>query len=236
MQKSNKDLPRAAGKPQGGNVLQERARGRQPLLGLDLVAQGERDALRLAADANETRNRARGGLFNAEVEQGVFAKHTGGVQVGRQEIALAHQGARWRQDLHVGDLANVVQVLGEVGDVGIDGHLVFPLELGPHGAKQRVRRDRRRDVVHNVHVNRVHDDDVALRRRGGVVHQVAKNGAALGGRHLDVGGDFLKVKRRQRVGLRPLDDLQVTVGGQLEHQVLQRLVGLVDDQNVQHRN
>ena len=67
----------------------------------------------------------------------------------------------------------------------IQTHLVFPLKLCPHGAELRLCAQRRGDVVHNVNVNVVENHAVAVRGRARhIVHNVAKDDASLGRRHL----------------------------------------------------
>lgn len=69
-----------------------------------------------------------------------------------------------RETLHVGTLNDVVQILVEIGDVGVDSDLVFPLELRPHLTELRVGARRRHDVVHDVDVNVVENDAVSVTR------------------------------------------------------------------------
>ena len=60
-------------------------------------------------------------------------------------------------------------------------------KLGPHEAKLRLAGRCRVNVVHNVHVHRVHDDHVAVTRLRRVVDNIAKDGAVLGRRDLGDG-------------------------------------------------
>ena len=65
-------------------------------------------------------------------------------------------------------------------------YLVLPFELGPHGAELDIGAGGGRDVVHDVDVDVVQDHHAALRVPCGLVHDVPKDGARLGRRHLDV--------------------------------------------------
>ena len=59
----------------------------------------------------------------------------------------------------------MLEELGEVVDVGVDGHLVLPLELGPHLAELGVGAVARHDVVHDVDVDVVQHDAVTVAGR-----------------------------------------------------------------------
>ena len=188
------------------------------------------------------------------------------------------------------------------GDAGVDRHLVLPLKLGPHRTERGVGAGRRHDVVHDVDVDVGQHDDAAPAPQGvtprcppcaaacALVHQVAKDGARLGGGDLDVSADALQAggwgfmvrmgcsaemyskarqlffsarhaaqappqgalpsphrrrhrpspaphllrAGRQRVRLRPLHELQVAHGGQLQGDALHRVGGAVDDRHIEH--
>ena len=127
------------------------------------------------------------------------------------------------------------EVLVQVVERGVDGHLVFPLELCPHLPKLRLRARCRHDVVHDVDVDVVQDDHVAVGGRGpAVVHDVAKDDPILRGGHLHVGLDTAEVHGAEHHRLRPLHQLQVSEGGQLDGAVLERVRRLVDDEHVQN--
>ena len=66
------------------------------------------------------------------------------------------------ETLHVRHADDVLQVLVQVVHVGVDRHLVLPLELGPHLAELRVGARRRHDVVHDVDVDVVEHDAVTV--------------------------------------------------------------------------
>jgi len=70
-----------------------------------------------------------------------------------------------RETLHVCTANDVVKILVQVGDVGVDGDLVLPLKLGPHRPELRVRAARRHDVVHDVDVDVVQHDAVPVAGR-----------------------------------------------------------------------
>ena len=69
------------------------------------------------------------------------------------------------QTPHVGHFDDVLQELGEVRDVGVDGHLVLPLKLRPHLSELCVVAGGRHDVVHDVDVNVVQDNTVSVAAR-----------------------------------------------------------------------
>ena len=64
--------------------------------------------------------------------------------------------------LHVGALNDVVQIFVQIGDVGVDGDLVLPLELGPHLAELCVVARCRHNVVHYVDVYVIEHDAVSV--------------------------------------------------------------------------
>ena len=73
----------------------------------------------------------------------------------------------------------MVQVLVKVGDVGVDGDLVFPLKLSPHLTELGVGAGRWHYVVHDVDVYVVEHDAIAV--TGGAANVIhwdeQKNGA-----------------------------------------------------------
>ena len=71
-------------------------------------------------------------------------------------------------------------------DIG-GADLVLPLELSPHGAELDVSTGCRGYVVHDVDVDVSQHHYGALCIAGGLVHDVAEDGACLCGAHLDVG-------------------------------------------------
>lgn len=96
------------------------------LAGVDLVAERERHALALGADpdvAGDGRLRLLQVLLQRDVGERVLAEDGLRVQVGRHEAALARHGLLGRQALHIGRLEKRGQVLVQVGQRGVDGHL-----------------------------------------------------------------------------------------------------------------
>ena len=69
------------------------------------------------------------------------------------------------QTPHVCHFDDVLQELGEVWDVGVDGHLVLPLKLCPHLSELRVVAGGGHDVVHDVDVNVIQDHAVSVAAR-----------------------------------------------------------------------
>ena len=125
------------------------------------------------------------GLLDAHIGEHVLAKYRLGVQVGRHEPALARQRLLGRQTLHVRRLDDVLEILVQVFDVGVDNHFVFPFEHDPHLEKFLVVALRWYYVVHDVDVDVIEDHTVAVTRRAAyVVDDVAENDAVLGGRDL----------------------------------------------------
>lgn len=75
---------------------------RQLLLGRDPVAQRQRDALRLGADAHVALDGAIRPVLNGDIHQRILAKHGARVQVRCQEGDAGGEGVDGRQDAHVG--------------------------------------------------------------------------------------------------------------------------------------
>eukprot|EP00048_Salpingoeca_helianthica_P014963 m.224436 g.224436 ORF g.224436 m.224436 type:complete len:482 (-) comp16465_c0_seq1:1487-2932(-) len=200
----------------------------------DLVAEAESDALGLAADADVPANLAIGGAFEADVGQRVLTEHTPRVQVGCKEVALALQGRVGGQATHVGGLEQMVKVRLERCNAGAHRNLVLPLKLHPHRSKVTLRTVRRCDVVHDVNVDIVEHDDVAVGRRARhIVHNVAKDDPRLRRRHLDVGLDGAEVVGADGVCRGLFCQLEVAQRGKLQCQVLQRVRRLVDDKHIE---
>mmetsp|Transcript_2161 Transcript_2161/g.8506 ORF Transcript_2161/g.8506 Transcript_2161/m.8506 type:complete len:204 (+) Transcript_2161:964-1575(+) len=173
------------------------------LLERDLVPEAERDALRLGADADvPPQLPVRGLLLHRDVHQRVLPEHRLRVQVRRQVVALAVQRAARGEASHVGGGDDVVQKRAHVGDGRVHRHLVLPLELRPHRAERGVVATRRVDVVHDVDVDVVQHNHVAV-RAGGFVHDVAENHPRLRRRNLDVRADVFRLAHVQGVVLRP---------------------------------
>mmetsp|Transcript_20455 Transcript_20455/g.48485 ORF Transcript_20455/g.48485 Transcript_20455/m.48485 type:complete len:711 (-) Transcript_20455:783-2915(-) len=217
-----------------------RARCSLLLLERDLISEGERDPLRLGSDPDVAAHLAVGPLLDAAVDERVLAEDGLGVEVGREEARLALERRGRREALHVGRLDDVVEELLDVVDVGVDRHLVLPLELGPHGAEGEVGARGGRDVVHDVDVDVVEHHAVAvgvlLLGAVGIVAVVddrAEDDARLRARDLDVGLDVLALARQEHVRLRPLAQLEVAHDGELEAEVVHHLVGLVDEQHLE---
>mmetsp|Transcript_10832 Transcript_10832/g.28114 ORF Transcript_10832/g.28114 Transcript_10832/m.28114 type:complete len:938 (-) Transcript_10832:320-3133(-) len=234
---SPRDLtPPELGRTPGVPPAPPSASCRALLLERDLIAEGQRDALRLRADADVAGDPAVGrALLDRHVHEGGLAKVGACVQVGREEARLSTQRRRRRQALHVGRAHHVIEELVHVSDVRVDGHLVLPLELGPHRAEGEVRARRWRDVVHDVDVDVVQHDAraVGVRGAGGVVHDRAEDDARLGGGDLDVGADRARLARCEGVRLRPLAQLEVAHRRELEREVGHHLGRLVDHEHVE---
>ena len=160
-------------------------------------------------------------LLQADVGKGVLAEDGLGVEVGCHEPTLPAQGLVGGKALHVRGLEEVLQVLVQVGQRGVDRHLVLPLELGPHLAELDLGADGGHDVVHDVDVDVVQDDDVAIGRgAAAIVHDVAEDDPVLRRGDLDVGLDRAKVQRAHDDWLRLLDELEVTEGSQFQCHIL----------------
>jgi hypothetical protein len=174
-------------------------------------------------------------LLDAQIGEGVFAEDRLGVHVRRHKSALPRERLLRRETLHVGALYQMLQILGEICQRGVDGYFVFPLELGPHLSELGVGAGRRYYVVHDVDVDVVQDHHVAVGGGAGhVVHDVPEDDTVLGGRDLDVSLNVAEIFRGQHHRLGLLDQFQVAQSRQLESAILQSVVGLVDDQHVQH--
>jgi hypothetical protein len=121
-----------------------------------------------------------------------------------------------------------------VPDARVDRHLVLPLELCPHDTIQHLGRGGRCDVVHDIDVDIIEHHAVLVRctAASNVVHKVAKDDAGLGGRHLDIGLDPALSLWPNRVVLRSLAQLQVTQGCQFQADVLESIIGSIDDKYI----
>mmetsp|Transcript_7477 Transcript_7477/g.22651 ORF Transcript_7477/g.22651 Transcript_7477/m.22651 type:complete len:205 (+) Transcript_7477:479-1093(+) len=119
-------------------------------------------------------------------------------------------------------------------DVGVDRHLVLPLKLRPHVAELDIGARRRADVVHDVNVDVVEHDDVAISVASTLKNEVAKDDSCLRGRHLDVGTDDTRLARRECVDLWALNQLEVAHRRELKAHALQRLGRPVDNGDIHH--
>ena len=68
----------------------------------------------------------------------------------------------WGQALHVCTGKQMFQIFWQIWDVGVDGNLVLPLELSPHLSELCVCTGGRNDVIHNVDVDVVQYNTVAV--------------------------------------------------------------------------
>mmetsp|Transcript_21988 Transcript_21988/g.51126 ORF Transcript_21988/g.51126 Transcript_21988/m.51126 type:complete len:255 (+) Transcript_21988:250-1014(+) len=206
------------------------------LLERDLVTERERNPLRLGADADVPHDLAvRLPPLNRHVHERVLAEVGACVQVCGEEPRRAAERGRRSEAAHIGRLDHVREELAHVGDLRVHSHLVLPLELGPHGAEEEVGARRGRDVVHDVDVDIVQHDAraVSVERARRVVDDRAEDDAGLRGGHLDVGAHRAALAGREGVRLRPLAQLEVANGGELEAEVGHRLGGLIDDCHVE---
>ena len=122
------------------------------------------------------RVRLRDILLQTDVSEGVLPEDGLGVEVGGHEAALALERLVGGEALHVGGGQEAVEVAHEVRQRGVDGHLVLPLELRPHGSELGLGAGGGHDVVHDVDVDVVENHHVPV--AGGsrhVVHNVSKN-------------------------------------------------------------
>lgn len=119
-------------------------------------------------------------------------------------------------------------------NVGHHVDLVLPLKLGPHRPELRLVAIRWLDVVHDVDVDVV-EDNVArdVRGSGAIVDDVAEDDTRLRRGDLDGCLDRVERMRAKRVRRRPLDELEVTEGGEFDREVLERLGRLIDDEDVE---
>ena len=116
------------------------------------------------------RVRLRDILLQADVSEGVLPEDGLGVEVGSHEATLALERLVGGEALHVGGGQEAVEVAHEVRQRRVDGHLVLPLELRPHGAELGLGAGGGHDVVHDVDVNVIEDDDVPV--AGGARHVI----------------------------------------------------------------
>ena len=116
------------------------------------------------------RVRLRDILLQTDVSEGVLPEDGLGVEVGGHEAALALERLVGGEALHVGGGQEAVEVAHEVRQRGVDGHLVLPLELRPHGSELGLGAGGGHDVVHDVDVNVIEDDDVPV--AGGARHVI----------------------------------------------------------------
>ena len=63
---------------------------------------------------------------------------------------------------HVGGLEQACQVVRQVCHCCVDGHLVLPLKLCPHGSELCLCAGGRHDVVHDVNVDVIQHNHVAV--------------------------------------------------------------------------
>lgn len=170
-----------------------------------------------------------------------------GIHVGGHEAALAGERLLGRQALHVGALQQVLEVLVQIGEAGVDGYLVLPLKVLPHLTELGVRAAGRDDVIHDVNVYGIENHNVGVQRRvvyctdvesviskgdkrnaSTLLTYVAKDDAILCGGDLHVGLDIAEIVRRQYHRMRTLHQLQIAQCGQLQRAVLQRIIWKMD--------
>lgn len=129
----------------------------------------------------------------------------------------------------------------QIHNVRVNVHLVLPLKLGPHASELLLGTACRLDVVHDIDVDVVEDYAGRLGRSGrrlGVlvlrfVDDVAKDDAGLGRGDFDCCLDALEGVGAQGVARGTLDQLEVAERCEFDAQVLERLRGLVDDEDVE---
>eukprot|EP00756_Hemistasia_phaeocysticola_P010927 Hpha_TRINITY_DN15065_c5_g11::TRINITY_DN15065_c5_g11_i1::g.125148::m.125148 len=204
------------------------------LLHGDLVTEAQCDTLCARTDAHVTLDSTVRLLLHTHVSDNRFAEGALRKEVSREEVSVAREGGGRRLALHIDVLQDVVQILLERADVGAHHDLVLPFELHPHRTELRGRARARVHVVHNVDVDVVHNDHIAIvRRPRNVVHDVAEDDTSLRGRDLQVRVDLHFLARGQSVGLRALAKLQVTHGGQLDGEALEGVARLVHNQHLE---
>ena len=126
------------------------------------------------------RVRLRDILLQTDVSEGVLPEDGLGVEVGSHEAALALERLVGGEALHVGGGQEAVEVAHEVRQRRVDGHLVLPLELRPHGAELVLSAGGGDDVVHDVDVNVIEDHHVPVAgRTGHVINNVPENNSIL---------------------------------------------------------
>ena len=141
--------------------------------------QAQRQSLRSAADTHKSCNRpVFSFLLNAQVGECILTwtqlawpasnepprltKHASGVQVGRQELAVALHRCLGRQTAHVGTRHQLLQELAQCLGLRVDVDLVFPFKLGPHCPELCLCALCRLDVVHDVDVHIIEDDHIRV--------------------------------------------------------------------------
>mmetsp|Transcript_17506 Transcript_17506/g.54412 ORF Transcript_17506/g.54412 Transcript_17506/m.54412 type:complete len:233 (+) Transcript_17506:697-1395(+) len=85
-----------------------------------------------------------------------------------------------------------------------------------------------------MHVVQHNARAVGVERAGRVVHDGSEDDPRLRRRDLDVCADGAALARLKRVRLRPLAQLQIANGCELEAEVRHRLGGLVDNEHIEH--
>lgn len=124
--------------------------------------------------------------LNAQIGQRIFTKYTSSVHVGRQETTVAFQLLLRGQAAHVGRLHDMVKVFSQVPkicskidefdytlkctqkeerylqNIGVDIDLVLPFEFSPHTAELSLSAVCRVNVVHNINMNIVEHNTVAV--------------------------------------------------------------------------
>lgn len=88
-----------------------------------------------------------------------------GIHVGGHETALAGECLLGREALHVGALQQVLEVLVQISEAGVDGYLVLPLKVLPHLTELGIRAAGRYDVIHDINVYGIEYHDVCVQRR-----------------------------------------------------------------------
>ena len=144
------------------------------------------------------RVRLRDILLQTDVSEGVLPEDGLGVEVGGHEATLALERLVGGEALHVGGGQEAVEVAHEVRQRRVDGHLVLPLELRPHGAELGLGAGGGDYVVHDVDVDVVKNNyiSVACRSRH-VVNNVTKYNSIFCRGHFNVSFDVGKIIGRK---------------------------------------
>jgi hypothetical protein len=89
------------------------------------------------------------------------------------------------------------------------------------------------DVIHDVNMHIIqHNVDACVRSSWLVVYHIAKDDTRLGRGHLDRRLDVMEGVWSERVRCGTFNKLEIAESCELDRQVLERVVGLVDNENV----
>ena len=87
----------------------------------------------------------------------------------------------------------MLQIKVQVGDGGVDSDFILPLKIGPHLAEFRIRTGSGHNVIHDVDVDVVEHDHIAVRSRAShVVNDISKDDSILSRSHLHTHTDKKK--------------------------------------------